>query len=246
VTRRFWSLGGGCYGTSFLERLTRAKDRGRLPGNAAFVVVDRDAGCRAAAWLEARPRGDTRLVVEAWESALARELAALDENATDHVVPSPLAPHLMVELLRRGLAPRVTRLVEPPVLPDTPYARWHPAGAAYLSFAEWTCPVNCIEPATCPATRQPRDWDMSRALLAWLEEPAMRAALAHPAGPFLFRCTHYVDGVGTFPAADVARARRLLAAAAAAAPRGVPVRAVVATVSGCHGAASLLEVEAQR
>jgi hypothetical protein len=235
---RFLVVGGGCYGTTFAQRLARAVTRGRLAA-AAIVAVDRDPACRLAGWLAAaRPPGVT-LAVEDWESFFARELAAIDESSPDQVVPAPLAPHLLVTVFGRWAAPRATRLVEPSVLPATPYARWHPAGAAYLSHAEWTCPVNCIEPATCPATRQPRDWEIADAVGAWAQAPAIAALGA--LGPFVFRCRHFVEGVATFPAAEVARARATFVRALAGAA-GAPVRAAVATVSGCHGALSVLEV----
>ena len=40
--------------------------------------------------------------------------------------------------------------------PGRPWQRAAPTGTQYVSFAEWICPVNCIEPATCPKTREAR------------------------------------------------------------------------------------------
>jgi hypothetical protein len=117
-----------------------------------------------------------------------------------------------------------------------PWERAAPDGRHYVSFAEWMCPVNCIEPARCPATRGPRDWSMPPALAAYAE--AERAA-GHPLdGPIIFHCLHRVWGVGMIDADAVISADRVIADAA----RHGEARLLVGTVSHCHGALGVLRV----
>ncbi|MDE3054844.1 MAG: hypothetical protein KGJ70_13215, partial [Gemmatimonadota bacterium] len=118
--------------------------------------------------------------------------------------------------------------------PDVPWERPGADGTHYVSFATWTCPINCIEPAVCPHTRGPRDWSLAPAIRDW----AARRGAPAP-GPFLFRCTHRAYGVGMVDVRDVLAADAAIAAAGA---DGSPVDVVVGTVSHCHGALSRVVV----
>src|SRR5918996_1492194 len=121
----------------------------------------------------------------------------------------------------------------------TPYDTSGPDGTRYISFADWLCPTHCIEPAICPVIRAPRTWEMGEAL----EALASRLDLATPtAGPALFVCRHRVFGVGMFDAAEVLGGDRLVSDAGSG-PGEVDV--LVGTVSGCHGAVSLLHLGRQ-
>jgi hypothetical protein len=149
-------------------------------------------------------------------------------------------PHLMYQwLVRRARARWPGRRIEPRALTapvGTPYDTTGPDGTRYVSFADWICPTHCIEPATCPVIRGPRTWEMSDTL----GDLVARLGLTAPtAGPALFVCRHRVFGVGMFDADEVLAGERLLAEAGSAAG-GVDV--VVGTVSGCHGAVSLLHL----
>ncbi len=118
------------------------------------------------------------------------------------IVPSPLMPHLMAELAgaarARSMArPRPSALV-PAVEPlGTPYDRLHTDGVRYVSFADWLCPVHCVEPLRCPMIHAPRTWEMGEAVTAWTAAHGQQ----HPtAGPALFACRHVAYGVGMYPA----------------------------------------------
>ena len=230
-------VGGGCYGSFYAGQLLHARDRDAVAWRR-LLVVDRDPACRAAAILHAAP--DAELIVADWgaffDTYLDASAAHLDPAAPDAIVPSPLMPHLMYEwLVRRARARWPGRTVESrPVstAAGTPYDVLAPDGTRYVSFADWLCPVHCIEPATCPIIRGPRTWEMGEAM-----EALARAIPA--AGPVLFTCRHRVYGVGMFDVATV------LAGDAAVADAGAgvqPADVLVATVSACHGAASLLHL----
>jgi hypothetical protein len=149
-------------------------------------------------------------------------------------------PHLMYEwLTRRARGRWPDRPVESrPVAESagTPYDVLAPDGTRYVSYADWLCPIHCIEPAVCPVIRAPRTWEMAEAM----ERLTLRLAARRPtAGPVLFTCRHTVYGVGMFSAASVLAGDEIVAQAGAP---GSPVDVLVATISSCHGAAGLLHL----
>lgn len=164
------------------------------------------------------------------------------EHARDAIVPSPLMPHLMYEWLlsrtRRRWPGREVRTVPLDTAPPTPWQRAAPDGTHYVSFAEWTCPINCVEPRLCPVTRGPRDWTMPAAVRGYVE--AERARGGTLAGPLVFHCTHRAYGVGMFDTSAVVEADREVARLAA----DRAARVLVGTVSHCHGALCAMDVAA--
>jgi hypothetical protein len=235
-------VGGGCYGAYYVRQLGRARLAGRI-AYERLVVVDRDPACRVALDAGGEAAGaSAELVVEEWTPFFARYLAgaaaAPAAAARDAVVPSPLMPHLLYEWLlaraRERWPHRAAGTVPLDSVPPTPWERAAPDGTHYVSFAEWMCPVNCVEPARCPATRGPRSWSMPPALAEYAA--AERRAGRPVEGPLVFHCTHRAYGVGMI---DVAAAVAADASVAAAGAAGA-ARVLVATVSHCHGAVNLL------
>jgi hypothetical protein len=235
-------VGGGCYGAYYVRQLGRARLAGRI-AYERLVVVDHDPACRVARDEGGEAAGaSAQLVAEAWTPFFARYLAAAaaapGASARDAIVPSPLMPHLLYEwVLARARArwPGRDATTAPlDAVPPTPWERAAPDGTHYVSFAEWICPVNCVEPARCPATRGPRSWSMPPALAAYAE--GEREAGRPVGGPLVFHCTHRAYGVGMVDVAAVVAADATVAAAGA----GGPARLLVATVSHCHGAVNLL------
>jgi len=232
-------VGGGCYGSFYAGQLLRARERGAAVWRR-LLVVDRNPACRVAAALGAE--ADLELVVREWGDFFDDYLAAEGPagEPPDAIVPSPLMPHLMYEwLLRRARARRPGRRIEQhpvPLGPGTPYDAEGRDGTRYVSFADWLCPTHCVEPAICPVIRAPRTWDMGEAMERLVERLGRRRPTA---GPVLFTCRHRVYGVGMFDVTTVLQGDRLVTEAGAA---GEPTDVLVATVSGCHGAASLLRL----
>jgi hypothetical protein len=234
-------VGGGCYGSFYAGQLARARERGAADYRRV-LVVDRDPACRFAQM--AAPAPDQVLVVREWDAFfddwLAGPRSGVGEDSPDAIVPSPLMPHLMYDwLVRRARARWPGRSVERRGLPEgpgTPYDVAAPDGTRYVSFADWLCPVHCIEPLVCPMIRAPRTWEMTDALERLTERLARWAPTE---GPVLFECRHRVYGVGMFDAAAVLAGDRLVAEAGAA---HESVDVVVGTVSACHGAAALLHL----
>jgi hypothetical protein len=149
-------------------------------------------------------------------------------------------PHLMADwLMERASARWPDRVVRTAPVAGTPPVPWQRTGddlTHYVSFAEWMCPINCIEPARCPETRGPRHWSMPVAIREYADAERDAGRPLEP--PLLFHCTHRAYGVGMIDVQDVLDAD---AAIAARAVQGSS-RFIVGTVSHCHGALRVVEV----
>lgn len=234
-------VGGGCYGSYYLRQLGRAASAGALTWRR-LIVVDRDPACRAA---REQTHG-VEVVIRDWAAFFAGYLDAAayhpESAARDAIVPSPLMPHLLfdwvVERSRArwpGRHVAVRPLGEPP---NVPWQRSSPDGNThYVSFAEWMCPINCIEPARCPATRGTRSWTMPTAIAQYVG--AERARGHNLAGPFVFHCTHRAYGVGMIDVSSVVDADAAIRYLAEQGPADV----LVGTMSHCHGAIGRLEID---
>jgi hypothetical protein len=233
-------VGGGCYGSYYVRQLFRARTAGALRFDQ-LLVIDRNESCPVAqAWAYERA---VTLVHTDWAVFFDDYLgaaAAAGVPIADAIVPSPLMPHLMFDwLLRRARQRWPKRTVERRPLSRPPAVPWQqalPSGTHVVSFAEWMCPVNCVEPATCPATRGRRTWSMPVTVRAHV---GMQAGEASPlVGPVIFHCEHRAYGVGMFDTQDVLDGDLLVARAAATEPADV----LIGTVSHCHGALDVLHV----
>jgi hypothetical protein len=226
-------VGGGCYGSYYVRQLRRAERAGALTWDE-LVVVDRDEACAVAALATDDRPPRLRLAVESWEAFFARYLAAVTTDTSrfsDAVVPSPLMPHLMADWLatraRERWPRRTVRIAPIDELPSIPWQRSGEDGTRYVSFAEWICPINCIEPARCPETRGPRNWSLPVTLRAGSSTDG-----PGPGALLLFHCTHRAYGVGMIDVRDVVLADETIAT------RGALGEAtfLIGTVSHCHGA----------
>jgi hypothetical protein len=235
-------IGGGCYGSWYAQQLDRAIMRGALRVDRV-TVVDRDPGCQVVRTRDRFRELPLEVVVDTWAAFLERWLASATVDSVQHdaIVPSPLMPHLLLDwLIARaqvrwpGRAVSVAPLQTPPPMP---WERAAPDGRHYVSFAEWMCPVNCIEPARCPATRGARDWSMPPALSAYVTAEQARGHALR--GPIIFHCLHRTWGVGMIDVSAVVAADALVATEAA----NGPARFLIGTVSHCHGALGVLQLD---
>ncbi|MGI8496469.1 MAG: hypothetical protein ACR2OG_02650 [Gemmatimonadaceae bacterium] len=241
-------VGGGCYGAYYVRQLARADAAGALSWNS-LLVVDRDPACRVAREARAVPVEASHspaptVVASDWAGFFRdyfdRAAAAASGTERDAIVPSPLMPHLMYEwLIERARARWPVRRIVTEALQRPPNLPWQMAGAGgvhFGSFAEWICPINCIEPPLCPEIRGPRTWSMPPALRSYVTSERQRGHEIH--GPIVFHCEHRAYGVGMFDTAAVLEADRLVAEVAASSAAKV----LVGTVSHCHGALALLAI----
>ena len=241
-------VGGGCYGSYYVRQLRRAREAGAVSWER-LVVVDRNADCR----LREEPDGITFAERE-WGSFFAEYLgvaadasAAAGAAATSHalpdaIVPSPLMPPLMsqwvISRARARWPGRGIRLQPLDGAVDVPWQRAGEDGTHYVSFATWECPINCVEPRTCPHTRGPRAWSLPPTLRAFVETERRRGRRLE--GPAILHCEHRAYGVGMFDVSAVVAADALVAVVAAA--RATEI--LLGTVSHCHGALAVLELAA--
>lgn len=247
-TLRFGTIvvvGGGCYGSYYVRQLGRAAAAG-VATWSELVVVDRDSACLVSTLTDTdRPPG-LRLEIATWDEFFSRYLAdasaRAQETVDDAIVPSPLMPHLMAEwLVRRARARWPSRDVAVEPLGTAPMVPWQMVGGDgthYVSFAEWICPINCIEPARCPATKGERSWSVPRALAQYAASE--RAAGRPIEGPFVFHCSHRTHGVGMIDVRDVVAADASMATLGAAGAAAF----LVGTASHCHGALQRIVVGA--
>ncbi|MEO6527410.1 MAG: hypothetical protein ABIP93_12345 [Gemmatimonadaceae bacterium] len=235
-------VGGGCYGSYYVRQLGRAARAGAVAWSS-LVVVDRDPACAVARLpsVERPPR--LEIVVSDWRDFFAGYLAsaAVDaESRDDAIVPSPLMPHLMADWLidraRARWPERAVRTLPLASAPAVPWQRVGDDGTHYVSFAEWMCPINCIEPARCPETRGPRSWSLPVALQKYAESERDSGHGTEPA--LLFHCAHRAYGVGMIDVRDVTDADSTIAARGEAGD----ARFLVGTVSHCHGALRRVEI----
>jgi hypothetical protein len=246
TTQRFGTIvvvGGGCYGSYYVRQLLRA-ERAEALAWTRIVVVDRDPACRVAQ-LPASERPSALDVAcadwaEWFAGYLARAAAAPEAHATDAIVPSPLMPHLMADWLlsraRERWPDRVVGTAPLAAAPQVPWQRAGEDGTHYVSFAEWMCPINCVEPARCPHTRGERSWSLPTAIASYATEE--RATGRPVEGPFVFHCAHRAFGVGMIDVRPIVDADRAIA------ERGALGRAdfLVGTASHCHGALQRLVI----
>lgn len=236
-------IGGGCYGRWYTQQLSRAFEKGALQAEQV-TVIDRDAACQVAQALREQAFGalPVRLHTAEWSDWLAGWLDDVKpaDRQRDALVPSPLMPHLLLDWLVARATQRwpdrtvlVEPLREPPLMP---WQRAAPDGRHYVSFAEWMCPVNCIEPSRCPATRGARSWSMPPAVQEYVARE--REGGHELGGPIIFHCLHRTWGVGMIDADAIAAADETVARAGNAGE----ARVLVGTVSHCHGALGVLHI----
>lgn len=233
-------VGGGCYGQYYVRQLRRAARAGALSADRV-LVVDHDSNCLVARQ-DPEP-GDLpiELRIADWRQFFREYLdAAVEspENARrDAIVPSPLMPHLMGEWLvgtaRERFGARVSADVPFDRLPDVPWERAGAPGTHFVSFATWMCPVNCVEPRTCPHTREARSWSLPVAITRHTERETQAGRPLIAATLF---CRHRAYGVGMFDTSEVIAAHDRIVAAGDAGPAEI----VIGTVSHCHGALTRL------
>lgn len=234
-------VGGGCYGSYYVRQLRRAREAGALRWER-LIVVDRDDACQVASNADG-----LTLVTREWASFFAEYLGArAAEGAAaasrDAIVPSPLMPHLMgqwvVSRARARWPGRGIRMAPLDAAVDVPWQRSGEDHTHYVSFATWECPINCVEPRTCPHTRGPRAWSLPPTLRAFVAQERLRGRRLH--GPAVFHCVHRAYGVGMFGVDEVLAADALVAEVAG----GRAAEVLLGTVSHCHGALTVLELAA--
>lgn len=242
-TQRYGTIvvvGGGCYGGYYVRQLDRAASADAISADK-LLIVDRDPSCAVASALDGLSI-PAELHVQEWRAFFDAYLSAAanapGDYARDAIVPSPLMPHLMGEWLVERARRRFGSAVSTPAfdrVPDVPWERAGGEGTHYVSFATWMCPINCVEPRTCPHTRHERTWSLPVRLAE--HAARVRAEGGRVEAATLF-CRHRAYGVGMFDTSEVIEADARIAAAGDQGNADV----IVGTVSHCHGALTRLVI----
>ncbi len=229
----FHVVGGGCFGSQYVRWLLRARHLGWLEFEN-IKIIDRNANCL---WQqEGTTENGVEWVQEDWIQYFSGLLRANQQSSLaqkdriDHWVPAPLSPHILFEgFLQAAHAQHPGLLYDEQPFRDpvaTPVQIPLEHGPLAVSFAQWQCPVNCIEPTTCPAIHESRHWDMKRQLQEYFSEQSEGVSW------HVLQCQHLLHGVGTIPMESI---RQEYEKFLRALKKGDPLELVVATVSGCHG-----------
>jgi hypothetical protein len=241
-------VGGGCYGRYYVRQLQRAARAGAIAVDR-LIVVDRDPLCAVATDKSASDREPWPVSVEIaaydWHDFFPKYLNAAADmrvHAThDAIVPSPLMPHLMAEwLVSRARERWPARVVTTAPLEHAPRLPWQRAGddgTHYVSYADWICPINCIEPRTCPHTRTARDWSLATWLPSFARDGA-DAVESEQRAAVVLHCRHRTYGVGMFDTEEVIGGDDTIRRVGEAG-RG---EVMIGTVSHCHGAITRLVI----
>lgn len=157
----------------------------------------------------------------------------------DIFIPDHTAKHVMLEVMmlaaREQGAQNSTlgNVILSPIVSDvsTPFIYKSDGGAIWaMSFATWSCPPTCTEPAICPFIESKRHWEMKE---------IMKSLGAH----FVFSCELvYCEIAGIqlgFVHQQLSRLENLLL-------QSRPLEVVVATHSNCHGIAGKFIVTSQK
>ncbi len=232
--RNFYVVGGGCFGTQYAKWLLRA-ERLDLVQFEKIIAIDQNKNCQLTQ--VACDSKKLEIVASDWIDYLTQLLLrTLNDPMVvwDHWVPSPLSPHILqlafmraamkklpgLQLKEEALTPSDSKNLAIPI--QIPLG----SGNHAVSFAEWICPVNCIEPKTCPAIRSPRHWDMKPSLQNYFDQSSTKRSV------HILQCQHRVHGVGTIPFIDIqTQFKKMLDAL----ERKLVVEVFIATVSSCHG-----------
>ncbi len=143
-TAAYWIIGGGQFGRQALETLTR------ISPSKGIVVVDSDPASMA---------GMERLGAQ---TAVMDGTEFLIRQMTSHQAPEWIIPCVPFHLAFRWIEARLDRQVETMPVPPAVSERLpnpYPAdqGGYYISYADFTCPPHCPEPAdVCTYTGDPR------------------------------------------------------------------------------------------
>lgn len=226
-------IGGGCSGTFHSERLLTAIGRGLIE-KSELVIVDRNSENMATGRFAGRD--GVTFVRSDWSTFLRGYFEKYSPGAGSRLIPAHMAPHLLFEVAASHVAARTGSTVEmEPVTASfgLPFDKEGEKGIRYISAAAWLCPFSCIEPGTCPATRGPRDWDLSVLVPQVMKSKADLSVV--------FKTTHFAWGVGAISCDSIISAYEGIVELARN-KNGRSMHVAVATTSNCHGVVGMLKV----
>jgi hypothetical protein len=237
----FIVFGGGCFGTHHTRHVEKGRARGRISPGSRIIMVDRNVHPPALDLPEVADNPHLTYVQSDWLDYMKSAWDTLPPDT--QAIPAPVAPHLAFDWLVWSVRQRLGEDSISVVPMDhrfggLPYEYLAPAGVRYISAADWICPTNCRAPHICPMTRDVRTWELADTVNAYAQSHAGTTAAS-----IIFQPRFRVPGVDTLRLRDYIEARDRVQALASQ-PSMANKEIVVATVSPCHGAVSLLKIGA--
>lgn len=225
--RNFYITGGGCFGKQYSEALLLGQKKGALAFEKIYCI-DHNPNCLVSHQLN---HSQVEVIQADWYDFFSDYLVTHEDVNHDHWVPSHVAPHIMFYSFQKVLEKK--SLLEGREIKELPFAHpvrspvdiLFPNGSKAVSFAEWECPIACVEPHICPATQSLRDWEL-------------KESLAHFEDMYIIRCQHLSHAVSSTPFSEIIEVLQRLIQNV---KRGKS-KFSVATVSSCHGLISSCEI----
>lgn len=225
-------LGGGCYGSLFSSRMARARKRNQIE-YAYQLIVDINPEC------EIGLRGNKEDIIFSnsdWMEFLTIYFKYF-MHKDDYIVMPCNTPHFIFRLYTGWLA--VDGKVSYEVIPFNEKIgfKFEKNGdeVTYVSIADWQCPPLCREPQICPATHQPRTWDVKKDLMNYLSNHDELSSLK----AIILESERYVNGVAIISAGNILDHYHAILNSL----NNSPCLYLLATLSQCHGAFSLLKAK---
>lgn len=147
-------LGGHKLSCVYLKHILQAQNEGLIQFEE-IVYIDENSACQAR---ETFPqiKQIQKTYHDGLKNILNSESFSLDQSI---LIPDHTAPHVLFRLFL-NLIEEKTKII--PFKEDLKLPFQHNAEVSALSYADWTCPMECDEPAICPAINDKRSWHFDR------------------------------------------------------------------------------------
>ena len=223
--QNIYILGGHKLSYSYYEKITQASDDGTL-SFAHCQLIDADPDCYASDLVT----HDS--LIQKTNSEFILDYLKNDQNPQDILIPDHTAKHVMLQvyldLAKKEFPDLNTAPAAIPLSLNTPFM--HPSddkSILAVSYATWTCPADCAEPAICPHTESERSWDFNKTFAEIADEiKSNKTAL------YRFACEPFLAEICHLPFKDIfSQTQSFIKSVKASTIQKV----IVATHSHCHG-----------
>ena len=231
-------LGGGLLGCHYIGKIIRAKEEGLLAyPELCFIDPHADVPAVEKFGGSARQAGSARHIEDTYTEFLEKLIQKRPGNP-GILIPDHSAPHVLfrvfLDLVQddKRLQKREVRVMPFPTeqdsFPKTPFLKTLDSGICAVSYAQWTCPLECEEPSTCPAIEKERTWNFNDAFSHYTRDHHTNPLLSS----HLFSCLQLVCGVAFIPIDHIIHEWDRLTHKLESQQK---VELLVATFSKCHG-----------
>lgn len=215
------------------EKIRRGREAGLVAFERVFFVDDK---VDAAA---ARSCPD-RLIAKS-PSVFLNDYAVVKaaDAKDDLLIPDHTAPHVMLRVFMDLAASELPSagIALSPIRSSfsTPFLHQSQDNAIWaVSYATWTCPLECEEPGVCPHIQDKRSWDFDHSLAQLISaEPGIADE------KILISCRQFVNAVACIPMVEIVTKMAAFAQRLRTHP---PASVLVATHSHCHGILGKFEI----